>query len=423
MCEWMSQKTGTMPGRSNRDRAGPARRIPAEIERLAARRARRRCETSCRCSGSRRWCPTVMASTCGTNCSPRWSMRARPARQSPNAWRGAGFEVDDSAAPIDGSCAWAPPDRRRRAGRRSGARAASVDAAADRRPSGEAAAPRRGTEQRQHATTEQARTGARASEPEQDERRRIAALAHASAIAPVVLPAGADLEFRRRPEPERAFDALDRRVPGRRQAAVERAGDVAEAEALDARRRPASAGGTGSGLRRSPTSVEQAIGRGRRRRSGSVERGVRAIPRAPATARRRLRRRRRRGSASLRSRRSSGYRSRTLRSIQCAARGRDAERDAPGRSHADAAGPLQPVAGIAHDRRRRRAERHGAAPSRPDRAASWPRRPCPTVTPTRAGTPVRDRLSSRWESSAASRGRACAAGRRPWPAGRRAEAT
>ena len=44
----------------------------------------------------------------------------------------------------------------------------------------------------------------------------------------------------------------------------------------------------------------------------------------------------------------------------CAARGRDAERDCAGQMRADAAGIQQAVARVAHDRRRRRAERHGA---------------------------------------------------------------
>ena len=188
MCEWMSQNTGTMPGLIEEHGAGLARLVAAQIEGPRRARARTRCETCMSLLGKSTVVPTVIASTRGTNCSPRWSM-PRPAgaqlverRQRPR------LQIHDRPAAIHGVVPRGRWDRRP-----SAAPSAGASRQIDSRPRMVAGRPPRPPSRlRPRAQQRGERAGGprhARSEPVEDLRGRVAALVDAARRAPVVLPA------------------------------------------------------------------------------------------------------------------------------------------------------------------------------------------------------------------------------------------
>ena len=118
--------------------------IAPEVERLRLREREHVVVGRGRCSGSPPSCPTVMASTWGTNVSSRWSMRARGCVALVERAARRGLQVDDAAAAVGaaGAAGIAEPPRRWGAAGLA-RRLPELDAAAQRRRRRGAARPGR----------------------------------------------------------------------------------------------------------------------------------------------------------------------------------------------------------------------------------------------------------------------------------------
>ena len=227
MCEWMSQKTRTMPGRSNRDRLGAAGRIAPEIERRASSRARTRCGTCWSLFGKSTVVPGddrehVRHERLVPLVHPRARLVARVERGARRR-----FQVDDAAAAVVGAVRRRHPERRD-----SGARRPAWKRARRR---GRGWCPWRAAPDARFAAMPTSERRPEAHHQNQTQLGRGNVAVYVAAAAPVLLHDDAQREVALQVDAAAELRRAHRRVPrGRRAAEQPASGNPREGEPVDA---------------------------------------------------------------------------------------------------------------------------------------------------------------------------------------------